>query len=96
LLAIDSGKTQTFKVLCDLYGTTLRRDPSYNEYLTQIGQIYFGLENASRNRSHGLFGNFIQSLFEDSEDEQSANTSGAVGGSRAIGGDRQTAEVELD
>ena len=89
-----SGKTQTFKVLCDLYGTTLRRDPSYNDYLTQIGQIYFGLENASRNRGpQGLFGNLIQSLFEDSEDDQSS-----AGPSRAITGQRQqkASDVELD
>ncbi len=80
-----------------MYGTTLKRDPSYKDYLTQIGQIYFGLENASRNRSQGLFGNLIQSLFEDSEDEQS-NAGPSSGGSRAIAGrpQQKASEVELD
>lgn len=95
LLAIDGGKTQTFKVLCDLYGTTLKRDPSYNEYLSQIGQIYFGLENAARSRPQGFFGNLIQSLFEDSEDEPQTSNAGP---SRAISSKKQqnAEEVELD
>lgn len=83
-------------MLCDLYGTTLRRDPSYNEYLTRIGQIYFGLETASRGRPQGLFGNLIQSLFEESEGEEQP-TPGPSGGSRAIAGRHQKeSEVELD
>ncbi|CAG2106028.1 unnamed protein product [Medioppia subpectinata] len=98
LLAIESGKMQTFKLLIDLYGTTLRRDPSYTDYLSQIGHIYFGIEKASRGGGpQGFFGNFIQSLFtEDSEDEQSAN--GSAGPSRALNSRSQqkAEEVELD
>ncbi|CAG2172910.1 unnamed protein product [Oppiella nova] len=99
LLAIDGGKMQTFKLLMDLYGTTLRRDPSYNDYLSQIGHIYFGIEKASRGGGpQGFFGNLIQSLFDDSEDEQSGGT-GSAGPSRPAVSSRsqqKAEEVELD
>lgn len=62
----------TFKVLCELYSTSLKRDPNYTEYVTKIGQIYFGIVPANTNRTRtGLFGNLLHTLMdeENSEDE---------------------------
>jgi hypothetical protein len=39
-----SGKLTTFKALCELYKTSLERDPSYNRYLVKIGCIFFNGE----------------------------------------------------
>jgi hypothetical protein len=98
ILVCFSGKTATFKVLCDLYGTTLKRDPSYNEYLSQIGQIYFGLENANRNRGpSGFFGNLLQSLLDngdDSDDDQP--NPGPSRSTNSINKPEKSYEVELD
>ncbi|RWS12009.1 Golgi to ER traffic protein 4-like protein [Dinothrombium tinctorium] len=75
LLAIDSGKSSTFKVLCDLYSPILKRDPSYNDYLSKIGELYFGLQSTARNRPMGGFlGNLLQSFFEDENDNNEEET----------------------
>jgi hypothetical protein len=86
LLAIDSGKTVTFKVLCELYSTTLTRDPSYKDYLTRIGEIYFGVQPPTRPRGMGgLFGNLIQSLFDDGDDDDEEEEGPVRGGVQALG-----------
>jgi hypothetical protein len=84
--------------LCDLYGTTLKRDPSYNEYLSQIGQIYFGLENANRNRGpSGFFGNLLQSLLENGEDsDEDEPNPGPSRSTHSINKSEKSHEVELD
>jgi len=69
LLAIDGGKSSIFKTLCDLYAPSLSRDPTYREYLIQIGEIHFGLKQPQRQAPFGgIFGNLLQSLMEDQDD----------------------------
>ncbi|XP_054159210.1 Golgi to ER traffic protein 4 homolog [Oppia nitens] len=97
LMAIDSGKSETFKLLTESYGTTLKRDPSFNDYLSQIGHIYFGIEKASRGGPQGFFGNFIQSLLEDSDEEHSSNADSGNANRTIDSRSQQRAEdVELD
>ncbi|XP_076366387.1 Golgi to ER traffic protein 4 homolog isoform X2 [Tachypleus tridentatus] len=43
LLAVESGKLAVFNVLCEKYQPSISRDPTYPEYLSKIGQIFFGL-----------------------------------------------------
>ncbi|RWS20299.1 CGI-20 protein-like protein [Leptotrombidium deliense] len=71
LLAIDSGKANTFKVLCDLYSPLLNRDPTYKEYLSKIGELYFGMQSPTGGQMGGFLGNLLQSLFEDDSEENS-------------------------
>lgn len=43
-------------MLCDKYRLTLGRDPSYQEYLDKIAQIFFGVRPPPNSRPRGLFG----------------------------------------
>ena len=54
-------------MLCDSYAPALRRDPSYHEYLTRIGELYFGLESPRRQRGGGFLGQFLRSFLEDDD-----------------------------
>lgn len=72
---IDDPKLQCFKTLCELYKTTLSRDPAYEKQLQQIGVSYFGAPPARPARQNGLFGDLFSQLFqeldEDSEEDDS-------------------------
>ncbi|KAK4009808.1 Golgi to ER traffic protein 4 homolog [Daphnia magna] len=74
LLAIRSTKLSAFAILCEYYQPSLKRDPSYKDYLDRIGQIYFGMPPPRGMSNQGMFGNLIQSLMgsldgdSDSED----------------------------
>lgn len=72
------GQSVLFKTLCSLYERSLARDPSYREYLNQIGQIYFGIEKPAQSSGSGMFSNLIQSLFDNmssgNEDQSSTPT----------------------
>lgn len=52
----DSGKLAAFTVLCEQYQQSIRRDPSYPEYLDKIAQIFFGAPPPRKQTSGGLFG----------------------------------------
>ncbi|XP_046361245.1 Golgi to ER traffic protein 4 homolog [Haliotis rufescens] len=72
LLALEGGKLAVFTILCEKYEPSLKRDPSYKEYLDKIGQIFFGVPPPQV--SQGLFGNLLNSLLdgggaEDSDDD---------------------------
>lgn len=47
-----------FTVLCEQYQPSLRRDPSYSDYLAKIGQLFFGVA-APRPRAPGFIGNIF-------------------------------------
>lgn len=49
--------------MCNLYEKSLSRDPSYGDYLEQIGQTYFGLEKKHK-QGGGLLSGLFQSLFD--------------------------------
>lgn len=51
-----SGKLAAFTVLCEQYQPSIKRDPSYREYLDKIAQIFFGVPPPRRQNSGGLFG----------------------------------------
>lgn len=43
LLAIDTGRVTDYSILIEQYQPSIKRDPSYNDYLDRIGQLFFGL-----------------------------------------------------
>lgn len=59
LFSFFSGKLAAFIVLCEKYEPSIKRDPSYTEYLDKISQIFFGVA-AARPKSQGFFGMFSQ------------------------------------
>ncbi|KAK2161508.1 hypothetical protein LSH36_115g04000 [Paralvinella palmiformis] len=56
LLAVEGGKVAVFTILCEQYQPSLQRDPTYNEYLDKIGQLFFGLPPPAKPQSSRLFG----------------------------------------
>lgn len=72
MVAIDKfrGKSQIFDFLRNQYSNSLNRDPSYQEYLNQIGQIYFSCEKSSPNDNMNIFRNLLQSIFVPELDEE--------------------------
>ncbi|KAI2798229.1 Golgi to ER traffic protein 4 [Blomia tropicalis] len=92
LSAIDkfSGKDNVFNILCTHYEKSLSRDPCYKDYLTQIGQIYFGQEKKSK--QGGLFSNLFQSIFDVKEDSTSPEPTNSINVSESI----RNQDVDLD
>ncbi|XP_049949715.1 Golgi to ER traffic protein 4 homolog [Schistocerca serialis cubense] len=77
LQTVESGKLAAFIVLCEKYEPSIKRDPSYTEYLDKISQIFFGVA-AARPKTQGFLGNFLSSIFSelgnsDSSDEDTPN-----------------------
>ncbi|XP_013412251.1 Golgi to ER traffic protein 4 homolog [Lingula anatina] len=70
LLAIEGGKLAFFTVLCEQYKLSLDRDPCYFQYLDRIGQQFFGIPPPKKNTQPGVFGNLLQSLFGEDEEEE--------------------------
>jgi len=66
LLTVESGTLTAFTILCEQYQPSIRRDPSYSEYLDKIGQLFFGVPKPKRG---GMFGNFLQSFLGSYEDD---------------------------
>ncbi|XP_046386246.1 Golgi to ER traffic protein 4 homolog [Ischnura elegans] len=80
LQAVESGKLAVFKVLCEEYQLSIKRDPSYRDYLDKIGQIFFGA--VPPQKPQGLFSNFLGSIMSamensDSEEDRGPSTSGS-------------------
>ncbi|XP_076309076.1 Golgi to ER traffic protein 4 homolog isoform X2 [Tachypleus tridentatus] len=67
LLAVEGGRLPVFTVLCEMYQPSINRDPAYPEYLSKIGQIFFGLPAPPKQQ--GLLNNLVQSLLEGLEEE---------------------------
>ncbi|KAG1682222.1 Golgi to ER traffic protein 4 [Nymphon striatum] len=61
----DDGQLAVFTIICEKYETTLKRDPTYSQYLDRIGQLFFGVPPRKQNKSKGMIGNIINSLFQD-------------------------------
>ncbi|XP_063230594.1 Golgi to ER traffic protein 4 homolog [Bacillus rossius redtenbacheri] len=61
LKAVESGKLNAFKVLCEQYQPSIRRDPSYQDYLDKIGHVFFGIP-LPKAHSQGFFENILQSF----------------------------------
>ncbi|XP_060081085.1 Golgi to ER traffic protein 4 homolog [Ylistrum balloti] len=99
LLALEGGHLTVFTILCEKYETSIKRDPTYKEYLDKIGQVFFGVP-PPRAPSQGLFGNLIQSLFSGGEDDEdmmqvSSSSWGSMGSSMTTS-TREINQVELD
>jgi len=81
LKTVESGKLAAFTVLCEQYQQSIRRDPSYPEYLDKIAQIFFGVPPPRKHQRGGLLGNLLQSLVNglgdqfDSDDDESPRPS---------------------
>ncbi|XP_053983907.1 Golgi to ER traffic protein 4 homolog [Hylaeus volcanicus] len=74
LKVIDSGELVVFTVLREQYQVSLNRDPSYQERLDTIGQLFFNIPS-SRPSRQGIFRYLVQSILndhgnEDFDDEQ--------------------------
>lgn len=69
LSILDTKDAHTFKALRDIYVVSLNRDPNYFDYLTRIGTLYFDIADRAQQRQGGLFGNLLQSLLDDNDDE---------------------------
>jgi len=79
LVALEGGKLAVFSVLCEKYRTSISRDPSYKEYLDQIGQLFFGVPPPQKS-PQGLFGNMLQNMlggFGGEDEEEAAGSSGS-------------------
>ncbi|ESO07612.1 hypothetical protein HELRODRAFT_75748 [Helobdella robusta] len=55
LIAIDKGSLSIFTVLCEQYDLSLKRDPSYHDYLARIAHIFFNVSPPKKN-NYGIFG----------------------------------------
>lgn len=64
LKAIDTGKLQMFRTLCELYKPSIERDPAYQKYLEKVGVLFFGAPVARQGPSGGIFGDLINQLFQ--------------------------------
>lgn len=73
VLLLPTGDSSLFRLLTSLYAVSLSRDPEYKSYLTRIGEIYFGISppQPQRRGPGGLFGNLLQSLFQDNDSGES-------------------------
>lgn len=75
LKSIETGKLSMFTTLCELYKASLARDPSYEKYLQKIGVLFFKAPAAPVRNSGGLFGDFINQLFQGMDDDDVPRTS---------------------
>lgn len=66
-------KLTIFKKLCELYKTSLDRDPSYEKYLEKIGVLFFGAPNPPQRSNNGIFGDLINQLFQGLDEEDDDN-----------------------
>jgi len=79
ILAIEQKESITaFSTLVELYKPSLKRDPSYLEYVDKIGQHFFGLP--APQRPQGMFSGLLDSIFsamneDDSEEVETSNNS---------------------
>uniref|UniRef100_A0A336L3M5 CSON002568 protein n=1 Tax=Culicoides sonorensis TaxID=179676 RepID=A0A336L3M5_CULSO len=64
LKAIETGKLAMFKTLCELYKTSIDRDPAYQKYLEKVGILFFGAPVVRQGPSGGIFGDLINQLFQ--------------------------------
>lgn len=93
LLDSDKDESRTFKALCDTYKPAWSRDPSYQSYLSRIGELYFGLVDQSRHQQQqGVFFNNILMTLLDSSDgdgqvEPQAKSASQVNSSALVNND---------
>lgn len=69
LKTIEMRKLSLFTYLCEQYQPCLSKDPSFFEYLERISQLFFGVKAMNDNRRGGVFGSFLQSLFNNLEED---------------------------
>lgn len=93
----NRGREATFKALCELYAASLARDPNYNQYLTKIGELHFGVKPpARRSGMGGIFGNLLQSLMEDNDDSDDGSMPPTTHSQPPVLVNRRTVEDDLD
>jgi hypothetical protein len=94
LLAVESEKLAVFTVLCEKYQPSIKRDPTYPEYLEKIGQLFFGLPPPKAARGN-MFGNLLQTLFSDLDgDDDSSEVSGSHSGRDLVRATLQTEDLD--
>nr|AII97721.1 BLTX334 [Nephila pilipes] len=80
LQAFEREKLAYFRLLCEKYQPSLKRDPTYSEYVERIGQLFFGLSPPPKQQ--GLFGNLLQSLYESFDETFNEETEPVAGSSK--------------
>ena len=72
LLAIEHKQSvSAYSILVEKYTPSLKRDPSYLEYLDKIGQHFFGLAPPPKTRPGGMFSGLFDSFLSVINDEGS-------------------------
>lgn len=82
LKIIETGKLVAFNSLCQQYQLSIKRDPSYSDYLYKIGQNFFGIQ-PSRPSPSRFLSNMLSSFMdaeldhdlEDSDEDVRPSTS---------------------
>lgn len=59
-----------FTVLVDRYQPSIRRDPTYREYLDKIAQVFFGVPAPRAAQGGGLLSNLFGSLLDTESDDE--------------------------
>lgn len=62
-----------FTILCDQYLTSLSKDPCFLQYLEKIGQLFFNVQPSEIYGRRGLFSSFLQSFFNDFDEDESSD-----------------------
>merc|ERR1712020_581547 len=90
LLAIEHKQSVTaYSILVEKYRPSLKREPSYLEYLDKIGQHFFGLPPPPpKARPGGMFSGIFENLLnvlndEESEEDESEEARSIPSGSRS-------------
>lgn len=65
LKAIETGKLAMFKTLCDLYKTSIDRDPAYQKYLEKVGVLFFGAPVIRQGPSGGFLDDLMNQLLQE-------------------------------
>jgi len=63
LEALDQKSPQLFKMLREKYTPSIQRDPTFNQYLDQIGIQFFNIQPQAEGGIGGLLNNFMKAFF---------------------------------
>ncbi|CAL4105869.1 unnamed protein product, partial [Meganyctiphanes norvegica] len=92
----QGGSVSQFTVLCEQYQMSLKRDPTYREYLDRIGQLFFNLPPPRPQQGPGgLFGNLLQGLLGGLGDDDSDDETPTTGSSSGISSSKSTSQRGL-
>lgn len=100
---LDSKQVEktTYQLLCDIYKVSWSRDPNYQNYLSRIGTIYFGIvdivkqQQQQQQRGGGFFNNILMSLLDGPDEDETDDVESHQGGNRTTNNNMSSCD-ELD